>query len=212
MTMSDPDRTIHHPQAQQVRAPLRPRGRHQRRHRQPSTGRPGGCTSSMANLALGLLLASSGASAFVAPAPSHAPCTTAGGCVGPHSAARKARTSAIWGGRDHCRHRCPPPSNVNFVDFAVGRKRRNQRPSGLGMVVGAGEQGREQGLGGVDSGVGRGYGMPKDASVELIRLELAEVPVSVRCGAVWLFELSLQRANMTQEQHDVPRVQQYPST
>ena len=64
------------------------------------------------------------------------------------------------------------------------------------MVMGSGEQGRERGIEGVDAGVGRGYGMPKEASIELIRLELAEVPVSVPCGALRLFELC-KRTSMT---------------
>lgn len=189
MATGKTQRSIPHPQVHQAGAPPSSQGRYHRRHRQPFTGRPGGCTFSMAYLVLGLLLASSGASAFFAPAPSQTPCRTTSGGVGTHSAARKARTLALWGGRDRCRHRCPPPRNVNFVGFVVGRKRRNQRPSGLGMVVRSGEQGREQGIGGVDAGLGRGYGMPKEASIELIRLELAEVPVSVPCGAVRLFEL-----------------------
>lgn len=167
----------------------------------------------MASLALqGLLLACSGASAFFAPAHSHAPCTTAGCGVGPHSAARKGRASDVWGGRDRCRHRCPPPRNVNFVDL-VGRKRRNQSSPGLGIVVGSGEQGREQGIGSMDAGVGRGYGMPKEASIELIRLELAEVPVSV-LGTVRLFELYIvtkRHKNTGMKQH-VPVYQYVPDS
>ncbi|CAN0497954.1 unnamed protein product, partial [Laminaria digitata] len=137
MATGDAHSAIPHPRVRQARASPHPRGRHQQRHRQPPS------TASMANLALlglGLLLASSGASAFLAPATPHAPCTTAGCSVGAHPAARKARTVATWGGRGRCYHRCPSSRNVNFADFAVGRKRRNQRPLGLGMVmVGSGE-------------------------------------------------------------------------
>lgn len=206
MTTADADNATSHSWVRKAgSAPQR----RPRRHRQSLLT---WCSTSMVNLgAVGLLLAPSGATAFFAPSPPfHAPSmTTAGrGGVELHCTTREVRTSTTWGqrARDHCHRGCPSsPShrNVNFGNFAVGGKRRNRNQryswASLGMVLGSGGgEGGQGGLGGVNVAGGRGYGMPKEASVELIRLELAEVPVSVRCYAVvWKLFIASQQCDPT---------------
>lgn len=145
-------------------------------HQQPSSAGP----SSMATfVALVLLAIASPGSAFFAPLSRCLPLTHSNGFVGSCPAAHKADASVVSGGLDPC-HPGRHSRNINFV------VRSGRESSALRMVVGSSEQEKVQGAG-EEMGAGAGgYGMPVEASTELIRLEMAEVPVGwrgVRCEA-----------------------------
>lgn len=151
-----------------------------------------------------LLLVSSStiASAFFAPAPSisHTGWTTPDDGVrlsSPVVARGRARLSTlIWGGqqqqqqRQH--NRCVMSRNVNLVvvpETGLRSSSSSFRDTGrggrkaatvLGMMVGTGSSEKEGGRGAGGSGLDAlvpEYGLPAEVAIELVRLDIPEVPV-----------------------------------
>lgn len=139
---------------------------------------PWGTLPVAASLALGLLVMAGQSSAFISPV--FSPCTTAvtnaGRGVPCAAAARDVHAATICGRR--------VGRSWRTVDLTLMATRKRRREGAiLEMVMGSNQQQRAQGTGGMDGKAGYGYGIPREASIELIRLELAEVPVGEKHDA-----------------------------
>lgn len=141
-------------------------------------------TSKATGLVLGGIILASGASAFFAPACCATPRTfvATGWSIAAIRASRQS--SSCLDRRDLC-HQCHSNyRNVNLRGVAglamVSSSSSEQEKvvQGRGPEGGAGEGGTRRVVDKMDAG--REYGMPKEPSVELVRLDLAEVPVSSR--------------------------------
>lgn len=166
-------------------SPLCQRLEHGRKQRY-GTGRYLSATAT--TLAIGVFLAASGdsAAAFVFSSPSH-------GSHRSHTASRESSKSLLpqhavaahkvshassmrKAGKSHVSMTCRSSRNINFGGRRMEGATRRSNSSILRMVAGEAEEQRM--MEGVEEKSRRGHDILREASVELMRVELAEVPVS----------------------------------